>query len=776
MKNNKVYIRLIITYLVVFLIPVLVNLLILEDISESTQDNICQTVLTNLNHARNTINDNFQEINTIVENLSANSNILYIATQMGEQDKNIEISKLLSAKGYMNAMRIQTFVEEYYLILHESDMIISPEHIFLDAESSSPFFQYGGLEWAEWEKMMDASYSQYIFPEAKTKQNKKTQDMILYVQSLITNSGTKGNFVFPIKSESIKALLKDTYISNEGWAYLVNSEGGTVLSMPSKQGEFELVPKNYLENEKSIQEVKMNGRDVEIIKSVSNSMGLSYVAVLPKEYITAQINEAQRGTVRMTIAVFIVGIGSVLALSWYRGRTINRILQLLFNISTAEAGGLKGDEMVYISNSLQQLIDRNTDLKENIRMQEPITRGLLLERLLHNSEFGNDMRLEEYGIYLTHRRLLVIAFWFGGNSTDEIGDHASEFTVYKQVLQKGLDTIIPGEKYMCDTDIDAGAIICTLEEAPLGGNPSFSKDAVLDRMEKLSNIFWKEDGISVRMAVSNICQDLTQISKAYDQVYEMLQYGAASGRKVLFHEDYLGGGEHYYFPMPLEDRLVNAVRTGNAENMHAQLTEIYQVNLLERSISPSMMHFLVNDLQCSVFKALHGLNNNIEIEEEEIYRQLGQLNRENDILLRFNRINNIFKYICEKVSEGNQMSSNRQMQNIEEYIKKNYQSSDLSLTKIADDFGFASTYFSKVFKELFQENFSAYLEKVRIEQVCILLKGNDTLERIAEQTGYNSVYVMRTAFKRMKGMTPNDFRKMNFCEKKACDTNSKDRD
>ena len=34
-----------------------------------------------------------------------------------------------------------------------------------------------------------------------------------------------------------------------------------------------------------------------------------------------------------------------------------------------------------------------------------------------------------------------------------------------------------------------------------------------------------------------------------------------------------------------------------------------------------------------------------------------------------------------------------------------------------------------------------------------------TLEKIAELTGYNSGYVLRTAFKRMKGMTPNDYRK-----------------
>lgn len=40
--------------------------------------------------------------------------------------------------------------------------------------------------------------------------------------------------------------------------------------------------------------------------------------------------------------------------------------------------------------------------------------------------------------------------------------------------------------------------------------------------------------------------------------------------------------------------------------------------------------------------------------------------------------------------------------------------------------------------------------------------GGVNLETIAEQTGYNSVYVMRTAFKRSKGMTPNDYRKLNI--------------
>lgn len=334
--------------------------------------------------------------------------------------------------------------------------------------------------------------------------------------------------------------------------------------------------------------------------------------------------------------------------------------------------------------------------------------------------------------------------------------YAKETVVYKQVLQQSLDSLLAGDKYMCDTDMDSSVVICTMEGGFQPANAGFQK-----KLEKITETFWEEFGVKVRIAVSTICRELTEISKAYDQVCEMLTFGDSSGKTVVFYEDYQDSKEFYYFPVTLEERLVNAVRTGNAESMHAQLSEVYQVNVLSRNISPSMMHFLVNDLQCAVFKALHSLNDRVEIEEEEIYRQLEQLNRENDILLRFNHINSMFKYICDMVKAVNKESSSRQMEEIEQYICDHYMDSDMGLTKISDDFGYASTYFSKLFKELFGENFATYLEKMRIEKVCGLLKNGYTMEKIAEQTGYNSVYVMRTAFKRIKGMTPNEFRKLN---------------
>ena len=77
MKNKKVYIRLIWGYLAVFMIPLIMNVVLLEDIGNSTQENICKNVLMNLNHTKETIDNNFEEIDSIVEKLSANSTVFY---------------------------------------------------------------------------------------------------------------------------------------------------------------------------------------------------------------------------------------------------------------------------------------------------------------------------------------------------------------------------------------------------------------------------------------------------------------------------------------------------------------------------------------------------------------------------------------------------------------------------------------------------------------------------------------------------------------------------
>ena len=80
--------------------------------------------------------------------------------------------------------------------------------------------------------MLKGHYSEQFFPERMTMQNGKQEERLLFVQSLVTDSGVKGCLVFPIRSEGVKNLMRDAYISQDGWAYLLDKkEDETILRL-----------------------------------------------------------------------------------------------------------------------------------------------------------------------------------------------------------------------------------------------------------------------------------------------------------------------------------------------------------------------------------------------------------------------------------------------------------------------------------------------------------------------------------------------------------------
>lgn len=84
----------------------------------------------------------------------------------------------------------------------------------------------------------------------------------------------------------------------------------------------------------------------------------------------------------------------------------------------------------------------------------------------------------------------------------------------------------------------------------------------------------------------------------------------------------------------------------------------------------------------------------------------------------------------------------------------------LSLRSVADYLGISENYLSSVFKSDLKENFSSYVERVRVCQaVHEIEKGTMTLNDIAQAVGYTNDQTLRRAVKRVTGKTPTEIRK-----------------
>ncbi|HYK74502.1 MAG TPA: response regulator [Pseudoneobacillus sp.] len=98
------------------------------------------------------------------------------------------------------------------------------------------------------------------------------------------------------------------------------------------------------------------------------------------------------------------------------------------------------------------------------------------------------------------------------------------------------------------------------------------------------------------------------------------------------------------------------------------------------------------------------------------------------------------------------------MQKIEEYLREHYQQ-DINLQEIADCFFLNKEYISRKFKQVFSETITDYLTKIRMEKARELLENpNYKIYEIAYHVGYQNEKYFSKVFKKVIGLTPNEYR------------------
>lgn len=98
---------------------------------------------------------------------------------------------------------------------------------------------------------------------------------------------------------------------------------------------------------------------------------------------------------------------------------------------------------------------------------------------------------------------------------------------------------------------------------------------------------------------------------------------------------------------------------------------------------------------------------------------------------------------------------------ISRYIKQNY--STITIQELVDVFHFQEDYFNRLIKSKTGLTYSAYLQKVRLEQAeYLFLHTNETIEGIMHQVGYQNKGYFYKLFKERFGTTPSEYRKQRL--------------
>ncbi len=95
-----------------------------------------------------------------------------------------------------------------------------------------------------------------------------------------------------------------------------------------------------------------------------------------------------------------------------------------------------------------------------------------------------------------------------------------------------------------------------------------------------------------------------------------------------------------------------------------------------------------------------------------------------------------------------------------DHIVKNYRE-EISQSEAAEAAGMAQSSFSRNFKSVTGHNFVDFITRVRVGQACSMLYNtDDQVTTICYQSGFQNLANFNRQFRKLKGMTPSDYRKL----------------
>lgn len=150
---------------------------------------------------------------------------------------------------------------------------------------------------------------------------------------------------------------------------------------------------------------------------------------------------------------------------------------------------------------------------------------------------------------------------------------------------------------------------------------------------------------------------------------------------------------------------------------------------------------------------------------EKMYGEYKKLKKGWTDVIRANLIELIVKIFrnMDESSKGIRQKNQKLIAKAIEYMKMNYKS-EITLSDLAMQSFISKNYFSKLFKEVTGTNVSDYIQYLRTDEACTLLKStNMKVTDIALQVGFSDLKFFYEVFKKITGKTPGEYKRGHSC-------------
>ncbi len=743
-----------ISYSLVLLLPLVISMVGYQISFSIVEEGIKDTNLAMINQGRDSIDNEFLALNSIVMQLSTDSKVnslteARIRSEVGLYGDVTETIKLLSNLSINSTVSI---IDRLYIYLRDTDYILTPETLYRAKFYHKRILANQEVNFEDWKSSLfdEFNYNKFVVHNAEVDN----------IQSIPFSHKTdpKGAVVVSVKKDKLTKFFSGLSESTDKGSYMyIQDVDGDIITSLSQNNE---VP-GYIDftdipNKEGFFKHKIGNQKMIVIHTVSNVNGWKYVLVMPDKVVMSNLIAFKTTIITLFVLALIIGGLISYYLAYRNSKPLNRIVQELREFMGDDEGKSE-DAFTKLGGAVSTLITNNKSLASEIKKQQPLIEAALLQKLI-KGEFTNINEIkvvsESAGMNIMFKKLITVTFRiFAQNENNIIDSHTlQELNIARIVTKEALKREIGDKVYFYDIDHLTSVAIINIEEMT-----NFKED-ISEILNNSKYELLKEHGITPFFGISNECTNLLAIWRSYEEAKKALNVALKKqDTSLMWYSSVHEVGKKYYYPLDFEQRIIKHTKAGESQNINELMEILYQENFEKRQLESITIDKLYNEVISTIIKLTQPDTDLAVV--DELSKFIEKTDKDS-VKGFFKRVKDVFAGISAHYNSDTTSRHLKIINGIKDYIKKSYHNPNLGLGIVATEFNLSEGYLSFFFKEQTGINFTDYVERLRISRASELLRTSSlTINEIGEGVGYNSAQSFRRAFKRIEGTTPSAMRK-----------------
>lgn len=740
----RMFYKHLISYVVILLVPLITfGILIYFYFIGIIKEDILANNLNKLDHTREVIDNQIEQLNTISTQLNIKINDSFLF-------KDQPLKAVTTISELRNYASTNFFITDILFYYHGDDYIYS--------STSSYKIQFMLDNIYRYEKLDGESFKQLINNASKT-------DVRPIENVYLNNSRSASRFVtflFPLSingfqytrtalmlapEASFKELLKDSMKDYSGNTAIIDARGRVIVSLHEDDYLYSDSFQELLNRSQHMinETISLDNKTYLFSYVKSDNTGWQYVALVPADQILIRVTTLRLIFIFLLVFILVISGAIIYLLMKLNYQPIYRLKQ--YTDSLWHGNKNNNNELDYVRDTLEFLNSQNDALNARLEYHSFAARDYFLFQLLNGALTTNDEIAKKSlnaGIHLTDTTAYrVITFQFNRD--------------VKQLRMDMLERLLPEpfQGYYRDQS-DLGRIIMLLAYPPAGHE---HLDEVLEQLKREIDTRYES---SATLGVGSEYLEPVMIPKSYIESLAAIDYRLlkGAGRIIHYEEIAVETTTLDYYPYYDLDKLKLLIKQGNKDQINLFLDEVVRY-MRKGNTSVFVARMVCFDILSTVLKTFDEINRQYASKKLKYPDVFGLTEFES-----IDELTDIVRRLSEDIDQFlKKKEENRQLDLIEQiigHLRENYVNPDFNIQQLAEHFNMSQAKISQYFKERTGQNLIDYETELKMERAKQLLRSSKLpLRDIALNVGYYNVTSFIRRFKQIVSLTPGEYRKLH---------------